>query len=295
MIVFLLILNFGLALLLPMVLGQVINRRLGVGWRLFGIGAVTFVLSQVGHIPFNWLVIQRLGWLPDASASTVNLLLVALFLGLSAGVFEESGRYLAYRFWAKNGRSWSDALMMGAGHGGIEAILLVGLPGLINVVFLALWQAGAFRELIPPEQVATIQAAADTLFGVPLHLSLLGFAERVFALCFHIAASVMVLQVFRRRQIRWLFLAIGWHTLFNALAVFVNGLAAESLGQNGVLVTEGVLMLFAFVSVWFIFRLHEPAVDPPNGSPDGDEPERPFVLPKPGASSAEDLEKSRYV
>ncbi|HRO24913.1 MAG TPA: YhfC family glutamic-type intramembrane protease, partial [Promineifilum sp.] len=130
----LLAINITLMLVIPVVLAIFIHRRTSASWRFFFIGAVTFILSQVLHIPFNWLVGQT-GLLPDSMDTTANLLITAIFLGLSAGVFEETARYLAYRFWARDARSWSRGLMLGAGHGGIESIL-VGVLSAVSIIGL---------------------------------------------------------------------------------------------------------------------------------------------------------------
>ena len=50
-------LNALLMIAMPLALGVYLYRRLGAEWRLFGIGAVTFIASQVFHIPFNvWVL-----------------------------------------------------------------------------------------------------------------------------------------------------------------------------------------------------------------------------------------------
>ena len=110
----LLSINYALMILIPIVVAILIRRCTGAPWRLFFIGAVTFIASQVLHIPFNF-VVQRSGLLPSDTTLMTNLLLYAAFLGLSAGVFEETARYLTYRFWAKDSRSWSRGLMLGSG------------------------------------------------------------------------------------------------------------------------------------------------------------------------------------
>ena len=74
MIVVLLSLNFLLMLALPLALGWWIQRRWQAGWRLFAIGAVTFVVSQIFHIPFNWLVLQKWQLLPTDTAVPINLI-----------------------------------------------------------------------------------------------------------------------------------------------------------------------------------------------------------------------------
>ena len=117
------ILNFSLMIAMPLGLAVYLSRKLKTEWRLFGVGVLTFILSQVFHIPFNiWLLrplLQNLGLsLPQPG---LQLAVVGLFYGLSAGLFEEITRYLGYRFWIKDERDWESALMYGAGHGGIEA------------------------------------------------------------------------------------------------------------------------------------------------------------------------------
>jgi uncharacterized membrane protein YhfC len=51
--VFFRVLNILVMLGVPLLAAGLFERKNQVGWRLFGVGAVTFVLSQVLHIPFN--------------------------------------------------------------------------------------------------------------------------------------------------------------------------------------------------------------------------------------------------
>ena len=64
--------------------------------------------------------------LPVGEKIMNSTLLYALYGGLAAGVFEETGRFLAFKTVLKskldNDRN---ALMYGAGHGGVEAVLLL--------------------------------------------------------------------------------------------------------------------------------------------------------------------------
>ena len=250
MIYLLFALNFLLMIVMPIVLARFIAARRGAAWSLFGIGAVTFVVSQIGHIPFNWLILQRWELVPTDTAVLSSLIIYALFLGLSAGIFEEGARYLTYRFWAKDARSWGKGLMLGAGHGGIEAILL-GLSGIINVGALALIQQGLLVDAIPPERADLVQQQITAVFSTPLPAILLGAAERLFALCAHLAMSLLVMQVFIRGQIRWLFASILWHTLLNATAVI-------AIVTWNAYVTEAIIGLFALSSIAIIFRLRTP-------------------------------------
>jgi uncharacterized membrane protein YhfC len=256
---FLISLNYALMVLIPVIVAVVIRRRTAAPWRFFFIGAVTFILSQVFHIPFNWLV-QRSGLLPSDLEPWANLLLYAGFLGLSAGVFEETARYLTYRYWAKDARSWSRGLMLGAGHGGIEAILVgllaaVGFAGLIATV-----NNEVAMNAIPGDQRALLLQSLAQITDAPWYNLLLGAVERVLAILTHLALSLLVLQVFLRRSIIWLFVAILYHALFNMIAV----VGAVRLSPIGV---EGVLAICSLFSLFIIFRLRGPEpveVQPPS-------------------------------
>ena len=284
MIAVLLFLNFLLMLALPLVLGWQLQRRWRPGWRLFGIGAVTFVVAQIFHIPFNWLVLQQWQLIPTDTAVPGNLIILSLFLGLSAGVFEEGARYLTYRFWAKDARSWAKGVMLGAGHGGIEALLL-GAVGMINFVVLLALRQGYLSDLIPPAQMDLVQSQIEAMFGIPWYMGLLGAVERLFALTLHLALSLLVMQLFVRGQRRWLAAAVLWHALVNATAVF-------AVSTWGALPAEGVVGIMALISLGIIYWLYQP--EPP-------EPE-PEPLPDPAPLEATDtpptpdaLERSKYL
>ncbi len=281
MTVALLALNFLLMILMPILLGRWIAVRRRVGWGLFGIGAVAFILSQVGHLPFNWLILQQLGWF-----SPENLPLYALFLGLSAGTFEGVARYLTFRFWAKDARSWGQGLMVGAGHGGIEAIVL-GALGLINFVVLLGLKNGQFQGImaaIPADQLPLLEQQIEGMFGIPMWLALFGALERVFALLLHLAASLLVMQVFVRGQRRWLLAAIGWHALIDGVLVYVFALW-------GAVWAEVVLggMSLVSLAIIFLLRAPEPTAVPIEPLPEL-QPLNLTSLP----SSKEMLERSKY-
>lgn len=279
MVIVLLSFNFLLMILMPILIGRWIRRRRGAGWGLFGIGAVTFVLSQVGHIPFNWLILQKLEWITGE-----NLIVLTLFLGISSGAFEEVARYLAYRFWAREARSWGRGLMLGAGHGGIEAIFL-GVIGLLNLTVLLGLDNGYFQGLlasVPEDQLYLVDNQISALFDVPPMLALLGAVERLFALLLHLSASLLVMQVFVRKQLRWLGASVGWHAVFNGVAVYVATVW-------GAVPAELALGLLSLVSLGLIFwlRTPEPIIEPPEPLPEL----QPLA---PLAQSYESLDRSKY-
>jgi uncharacterized membrane protein YhfC len=281
-------LNGLLMIAMPIGLAVFLRRKFGLGWRLFWIGAATFILSQVGHIPFNWgvgQVLNRTGmvyW-----SSTAQTIFNAVFAGLSAGIFEEVCRYGMYRWWARDARSWGKGLMAGAGHGGVEAMLLGLLVfyGFAQLAILSNADPAQLTRLVGAEKMEYVRSQIAAAWSYPWYATLLGAVERLFALVLHLSLSVIVLQVFTRRNIGWLFVAIGYHALVDGSAVF----ARPYLSVYGL---EAVVGVFAVLSLAIIFLLCQPEpVTEPEPAPVSPIP-APVV--KPIEETDENLEKTRY-
>jgi uncharacterized membrane protein YhfC len=278
------LLNGLLMIAMPVGLAIYLTSHWKMGGRIWWIGAATFVLSQVGHIPFNWAagkILNQTGmirWNP-----TSQLIFNAIFLGLSAGIFEEGARYLAMRWWAKETRSWRKGIMFGAGHGGAEAIIL-GLLALYAFLQLAALRNADLTKLFPASQLMLAKQQVQAYWSSPWYMAMLGALERLFTIPCQIAMAVMVMQVFTRRNIGWLFAAIGYHALLDGVAV---------IGQKYMppVSLEGVIGIFAVISVAIVFLLRQPEpteVLPPVA------PALVVPMPEPVLETAENLEDTRY-
>ena len=247
--IFVRLLNVLLMVAMPLALGVSLARRSRVEWRIFLFGAGAFIGAQIFHLPFNGYVLspltERLGLL--GSGGGLPLFFYAILFGLSAGVFEEVARYLVYRIWMRDSRTKWDGLMFGAGHGGLESILLGGLAG------LALFQAITYRNadlstVVSADQLDLARAQIEAYWAAPWYAVLLSAGERLFAICFHLSASLLVLQAFVRRNPAWLAVAIGWHAIIDAVAVF-------ALVTWGAYASEGLIGLLALLSLGIIYLL----------------------------------------
>jgi uncharacterized membrane protein YhfC len=241
----------GIIIVLALVIGLGIffTRKYNLGWRLYWIGAGLFILSQVLHIPFNFLLdaLFRDNVIPTPPEN-YQLLFSAVLLGLSAGLFEELIRYAGLRWWAVDARSWAKGLLFGSGWGGIEAILFYVIILSLNYVILLALRSQDLLALIPPEQLAPLQAGMNLFWGVTWYESMLGALERILVLPIQISLTILVLQVFLRGQSRWLWIAIAWHTLLDAVAVI-------SVRQWGIYPFYGILAIFTLLSIGIIFTL----------------------------------------
>ena len=285
-------LNWLLMIAMPILLAIYLTEKFHLSWRLWLIGAATFVISQVFHLPFNiYFLNPAIERLQSTLQGISPLLIAAILLGLSAGVFEECARYGMFRWWIKDNRTWRGAVLAGAGHGGIEAIIL----GIL--VMLAFTNLMAYRNIdmsklnLTLDQLAIARQQVQSYWNAPWYATLLGAVERLFTIPFHIAASVIVLQVFTRRlgrqQFGWLGLAILYHALMDASVVFVAG-------NWGGYAAEAFLVGFAILDIMIIFALRQPEsepIGPPSTLPLD---KTPVFTPLPLEESSDNLEDTRY-
>lgn len=247
--------------LFPILVALYLRRRYGVAWRFFLYGAlIFFVFQMITRIPLVQVLTGSLGiggW-----SLAAQYLWIAV-LSVSAGLFEEVGRLVGYRWlFRPKDRTWDNALMYGAGHGGIEAILLVGVLGALTSLLNVLTLANANLDTLglSATQIAQVKA----LLALPWWLPLLGGFERICSMALHIALSVIVLQVFARGSLRWLWIAIGFHGLANLVTQMALQGAATATGSApiGYVASEIVLAGVAVISLWIIRRLRPPASAP---------------------------------
>jgi len=135
-------------------------RRRGGSWRAFLAGAGTFVLFALVLEPVLHSLILRS---ETGAVIQGNILLYGLYGGLMAGLFEETGRFLAFRFMLRKQKAGITALSYGMGHGGVEAFLLVGLTMMSN---LALGLAYTGGDALSPEMAAAAEALVSTPAGM---------------------------------------------------------------------------------------------------------------------------------
>jgi uncharacterized membrane protein YhfC len=277
-------LNGLLMIAMPIGLAIVLTRRWKMGGSIWWIGFAAFIISQIGHIPFNWgagLLINQFDlvyWSPLAQ-QVFN----AVFLGLSAGVFEEVSRYLILRFWAKKARSWRNGILFGAGHGGSEAIIL-GVLVLVTYTSMLAMRGMDLSTLVPADQLDLAQQQVQAYWSTPWYDSLIGALERLFTIPVQICLAVLVMQAFTRKKIGWLFLAILYHAVVDGTVVFLM----PSLGTYW---TEALVGGFALLSLVIIILLRQPE---PTLIPEPVTAPTPTVTIKPVEETSENLDNSQY-
>ena len=227
------------------------------------VGAATFVLFALilEKTIQNALVFPTTMGLPDHAASqfiNARPILWALVLGLFPGVFEETGRFMAFKTVLRNRRNRETSISYGIGHGGIEVILVLGINYIVYIVYAVMINTGTFQGIIDqvaeqaPFQEEAIRALADQLAVFSFADIGTGMFERVFAFLFHVGASVLVFYAARDKGRFWLYpLAILLHTALDSLA----GLNMAKVVQLSAPALEAMVVAFGlltFLGAYFL-------------------------------------------
>jgi uncharacterized membrane protein YhfC len=213
-----------------------------------------FIPQMLIRVPLLQMVLPGMDWFVNLPN---NIILYALFLGFTAGLFETAGRYLTLKLFIKEKTSYYAGISHGIGHGGIEAILIVGINALVYVLYAFMINNGTFDAMIDASAAAAgaqgeLAAAQMNLLknilieGSP-GMTLLGLLERFLVFFVHIGLSLMVAEgITKGKGILYSGYALLIHCVLDTSAVLM-----VSAGWNA-LVIEGVVALFAIGLIVYI-------------------------------------------
>ena len=222
------------------------------------IGAAAFLLfALLLEKPIqNVLAFPAAMGLPEHAVSrflSANPVLLALAAGLFPGVFEETGRLAAFQTVLRKRRNRETSISYGIGHGGFEVILILGLAYIQYIAYAVMINTGIFGTVIDqvaaqaPEQLGSIKAVVNLITGFSFTDLGIAFVERVFAVLFHIGASILVFYACRDKKRFWLYpLAIVLHTgmdFIAALRIF-DVISLSPWALEGILAVFGSLTFF---------------------------------------------------
>lgn len=211
----------------------------------FLIGALVFLVSQVLlRIPLLNGVLSKMDWFYNMMV--LNPLLYAVFLGLTAGIFEEVGRFVGFEVGLKKNRSWYDGLAFGLGHGGIEAIIFAGISSIQNLYLLFTLNNGTFNEALVGASEETVRWTFSSTSSM---MVLYGGIERISAVIMHIGFTMLVLYgVNKGKKTLYLLWAILAHGVVDTTVV-----VAQQAGAS-IHVVELICAVFAVILLVSIIR-----------------------------------------
>ena len=256
------ILTYTLSILLmvsiPVGLAVWLRRRFPSPWLLFCLGALTFVLSQAVHIPLNnWLA--DIGWLRGSASPDLPIIRLALTLGLSAGLCEELARAATFALIKRFKPAWlrvQDAIMLGLGHGGIEAMIVGVVTAATLSALLPMRNVDLTTLGLDAEQLNALHLQLDMLTGSNLK-AIYPLLERLLAMSAHLTLSLLVWQAFipgRGRQ-GWIYICLA--ILYHAAVDFVAVWGADTFQADYLVILLTVLAVLLPGWAWAIWVLRK--------------------------------------
>lgn len=224
---------------IPVGLYLYFRKRHGADRMPFWIGCIIFPVFALGLEQLAYLAMKHWGfWLNVQS----NIFAYGAFAGMMAGLFEETGRYFGFAVLLRKKRGKDiNGLMYGAGHGGIEAVLVMSLAMVSNLVFAFSVNAGTADP--------SMASIAAQLAGIAPVTFLVSIVERIGAVALHISLSVLVWFAVKNKKRFWLFpLAIVLHALVDAVAVVMSRFVTNIwLIEAAVYLLAGVCAVLAVI------------------------------------------------
>ena len=228
-------------------------------WKKYNLKFVPLIIGAVAFLLFKGLeqVMHLFVLSPPTGGALIsvwaNPALYIIYATLAAGVFEETGRFLAFHLLKKKYNGFGTGLSYGIGHGGIEAILLAGVALVSSIIMSLMINSGNFALLVnDPSLLTQLNLIADER---PVMFLASGF-ERVIAISVHISLSIIVWCSVRVKGKLWMYpAAVLLHAIANiAPAMYQAHLVSNIWLIEFILVIPTALIAFAAYQVCKILR-----------------------------------------
>jgi len=181
-----------------------------------------------------------------------------LYLGLRTGILESGAVYLGTLYSKLKCMSFDDAVAVGIGFGGIEALLL-GALSLLNAIAYLL-NPGLFLMLSYSAQ----QQFEPSFIPIPV-------VERLAVLFAHVFATVLAIYAVKLADLKWLLISVVYKTFIDGpLPIFTHYLSYMGTGMYYLIeVYLVVLAIIGFAGLyWFSKRYGGAAPAPEAGIAD---------------------------
>lgn len=224
------------------------------------LGAAGFFVTQMLiRIPVL-TVLQTKSWFTEFSLNSPFL--YAFVLAFTAGLFELAGRFAVAKSMQKGGLNFRRSLAAGLGHGGIEAMLLIGMTYVNNLLYIAMINSGTFDTVLaqaaPMGEAAVQQLAGirDSLISTSPALFLLSGFERILAMIGHAGMSMVVCWgVAEGKPLRGCLISLVIHTLID-LTAGISLLIGNGLSEKAAyVIIYCILFAAALLSVFMALKV----------------------------------------
>lgn len=238
---------------IPLVLYKLFRKK-------FNCDKMPFLVGCVVMVTFAFLLEQLIHgiFLPTGAGQYVynHPWFYGLYMGVLGGLLEVGGRYVAFR-WIIKDEKWNDynALMFGAGYGGLEAVLVTALGMLSNFMVAMMvynGQCQALMEGLTGDDLVAAQESISVLCNTSPFTYLLIPVERCATVVCHLSLSVLVWLGVKKHQggLKLLGLAALLHMLLETSTTIINSYTTNVLVVEIVVLAITAGMSAVTYKVW---------------------------------------------
>lgn len=236
---------------LPIFLCIFVHKKTKAWVPAFFIGCGIFVgfamiLEQILHM----VVLTATG-----SVLQDNIWLYGIYGGLAAALFEETGRWIAMKFCLKKHLTKENALMYGAGHGGIEAFLILGMSSMSNLLTTAMINGGLMEKTMSALDASAQEQTYNqlsVLWTTPAYQFYLAPVERIIAIALQIGLSVLVYSAVKTGKKLHLAAAFGIHFAVDFLTVVLASYVPVWVLELGLAVVVAGICVVVYKRIYSI-------------------------------------------
>lgn len=244
------IITFVLSVIMPIILIIYGKRKYKIDLKYAFVGIIAFIVStQLLEAPLHHYFLYQN---EKTSQILTNPIFYMIYAGLMAGIFEESARYISFRWILKKNKSYKNSVAYGIGHGGIEAVLVAGVMYFNNIIAVIQINNRTFDNLINAASgtlKSSLTLVKTQLINAPSYTWGIAGIERVCTIIIQIGLSMLIFYSIKERKRIYFFLGI----LLHAVVDFVVALYQIGSIKNIAFVEE-YLILIAVITLIIIYK-----------------------------------------
>lgn len=221
----------------------------------FWVGVMVFIAfsRMLEMIPHSLFLLSSN---PVSKAINGNVVLYVIYAATVAALFEETGRYLAFRFVLTKHPNKETAVTYGIGHGSIECILVLGVTYIQYYAYGQLINNGSMDKMLSAykdssQSVDALNQLITNIKGVTQMTCYMADLERISAMMVQVALSILVFQavyVAGKKYMYWV--AVALHFLMDVPAALYQKSVLKLLPTEIILFVYAALVLALGVKIY---------------------------------------------
>lgn len=248
-VIAMLVLDLVICFILPVVIFIFIQKKYKKSLKAFLLGASAFFVSQIVlRIPIINNILPQFTWYIAFQMKYPYLYWI--FLGLTAGIFEELGRLILIKFFMKKNRRFIDSISFGLGHGAIEAMLITGITYITMLVFAIMINTGTLEAKLSNLPQAAINAIYTQCTGLSPLDAIMGGIERIIAMGIHIGLTVIIFEgVVKNKATIYFIIAVLIHAVIDSSIGFMSQMFGFSI-----ITMEAVFAIMSAALILYVYK-----------------------------------------